>query len=163
MEPSHIRNIKLFCLILGIIITGSIEHITIPIIVQMIPSIYFLVLLIAIEGFVLYVCALLIIMVWKKSNTFRIELEPLLVTICSGITSGFMGICLLYSSNPIRTPVVIQSIFLGTAIIPSIIFTKFILKKKSRTTLSIQLLVSYFYSDQLDLLLYPSSRQANLI
>jgi len=129
MTPQCIRNIKLFFLIIGVIITGSIEHITIPIMVTTLPSIYFLVLLIATEGLVLYVVILFIIMVHKGINTFKIELRPIMITICSGIVAGLMGICLLYSANPTRTPVVIQSIFLGTAIVPSIIFTKIILKK----------------------------------
>ena len=129
MTPQCIHNIKLFFLIIGVIITGSIEHITIPIMVTTLPSIYFLVLLIATEGLILYVVILFIIMIRKGTTTFKIELKPIMITICSGIIAGLMGICLLYSANPTRTPIVIQSIFLGTAIIPSIIFTKIILKK----------------------------------
>ena len=49
--------------------------------------------------------------------------------ILSGILNGLFMICLTYSSNPIRTPVVIQSVLLGLAIIPSAIFTRTILHK----------------------------------
>ena len=129
MTPTCIQNTKLFFLIIGVIITGSIQHITIPLMAAKIPSLYFLVLLIATEGLILYITILLSFTIYYRSNVFIIENKPLFLTIGSGITSGLMSICLLYSANPERTPVVIQSIFLGTAIIPSIIFTKVILQK----------------------------------
>ena len=111
MTPTCIQNTKLFFLIIGVIITGSIQHITIPLMAAKIPSLYFLVLLIATEGLILYITILLSFTIYYRSNVFIIENKPLFLTIGSGITSGLMSICLLYSANPERTPVVIQSIF----------------------------------------------------
>ena len=41
-----------------------------------------------------------------------------------------MTMCFIYSASVLRTPVVVQSIFLGLAIIPSVIFRKKILNKR---------------------------------
>src|SRR5690606_26070746 len=65
----------------------------------------------------------------KKGGTFWISAETGFIIICVGVTNAIMSICFIYAANPQRTPVVIQSIFLGLAIIPSVLFTKIILKK----------------------------------
>jgi len=48
----------------------------------------------------------------------------------AGFFNALMSMCFVYAANPVRTPVVIQSIFLGFAIIPSVLFRKMILDKR---------------------------------
>ena len=161
-----IQKIKLISLIIGVLITGSFQHITIPLFVEMFPSLYFLLVLTAVEGLILYTLLLTFILIrnggslcgltqkdlsftrdlsWDtpcgltqkdlpftrdlSRDTFWIPPNTGFIIITIGVTNAIMSICFIYAANPIRTPVVIQSIFLGLAIIPSVLFTKFILKK----------------------------------
>lgn len=134
------ENIKVILLIIGVIVTASIEHITIPIFVTEYPSIYFILLMTSVQGTFFYIIGFLILKC-KNAGDYN-ELPPLsnnfLTIVFAGITNALMSMFLAYSANPIRTPVVVQSIFLGLAIIPSIIFTKAVLKKKVN--------YDYFYS-----------------
>lgn len=123
-----IQKAKLISLIIGVLITGSFQHITIPLFVGMFPSLYFLLVLTAVEGLILYTLLLTFVLI-KKGGTFWISAETGFIIICVGVTNAIMSICFIYAANPQRTPVVIQSIFLGLAIIPSVLFTKIILKK----------------------------------
>jgi len=125
------QKIKLWSLILGVIITGSIQYITIPLFVSMFPSLYFLLILTSVEGIILYTIILIIIVLRNKSNFFSIPEGSYFTIFCIGVTNACMSICFIYSANPVRTPVVVQSIFLGLAIIPSILFTKIILCKQN--------------------------------
>lgn len=130
------QNVKITLLMIGIIITGSTEHIIIPLFTTMYPSLYFMVLITTIEGCIIY--AIMLACVHKyNGKPIQIDIykcectDQLYILILTGISGALMSICLLYSANPTRTPVVIQSIFLGLAIIPSVIFTYFILKKNN--------------------------------
>jgi len=116
-------------LIIGIIITGSIEHVTIPLFSTTFPSTYFVLLMTSIEGLIVFGITFMITL--KINNNFsNIKPDNLLLLIFTGMTNGLMSLCLLYAANPARTPVLIQSVFLGLAVIPSVIFTKIILDKK---------------------------------
>ena len=63
------------------------------------------------------------------NHTFE-QPQELLLLIKIGICGGLVAILFSYSANPKRTPVILQSIFLGLAIIPCAIFSKLILKKQ---------------------------------
>lgn len=115
-------------LIIGIVITGSIEHITIPLFSTMYSSTYFILLMTSLEGLIIF-GSLFIITIIINKNYDNIYPNNIILLMLTGITNGLMSLCLLYSANPIRTPVIIQSIFLGLTIFPSIIFTKYILNK----------------------------------
>lgn len=123
------NSIKIFLLGAGIIITGSIAHVLIPLMARSITSLYFLIMLIAVEGTLVYLSILGTMIFITKHNTFCVQPSAIPITIQSGIAHGFMAICLIYSANPERTPVVIQSIFAGIAVIPSVIFTHIFLNK----------------------------------
>ncbi len=115
-------------LIISIIITGSIEHVTIPLFSTMYPSTYFVLLMTSIEG--LFVFGIAFATTLKINDNFsNFKPDNLLLLIGTGISNAIMSLCLLYAANPARTPVLIQSVFLGLAIFPSIIFTKYILDK----------------------------------
>lgn len=125
-EPIIMRlsqNIIVFLLIVGIIITGSTEHITIPLMSSFYESIYFILVTSTFEGILNYGLILLII------NGKIPPMKNKSTLILAGLFSTIMSFFLIYSANPTRTPVLIQSIFLGLALIPSIILTKYVLKK----------------------------------
>jgi hypothetical protein len=52
------------------------------------------------------------------------------VMITSGIFMGLSSLFMIYSSNPVRTPIVLQLILNGLNIVPSFLLTKYYLKKK---------------------------------
>ena len=118
------QNLKIALLIIGIIITGSIEHITIPIMVTHFNSLYFIVIVSTIHGCLNYGIVLLV----ATRGKFVIPTQ-IRTIIIAGSFNALMSICFIYSANPVRTPVVIQSIFLGLAIIPTVFFRKIILNK----------------------------------
>lgn len=131
-----IQKTKLISLIIGVLITGSFQHITIPLFVGMFPSLYFLLVLTAVEGLILYTLLLTFVLIRSsKEGAFWIPTGTGFIIMCVGATNAIMSICFIYAANPQRTPVVIQSIFLGLAIIPSVIFTKIILKKDNHYNL----------------------------
>jgi len=117
------QNIVIFLLIIGIIITGSTEHITIPLMSSFYESIYFILVISTLEGIFNY--GLILIIINKKIPPMKNKSTLVL----AGLFSTLMSFFLIYSANPTRTPVLIQSIFLGLALIPSIILTKYVLKK----------------------------------
>lgn len=116
-------------LIVGIIITGSVEHVTIPLFSTMYPSTYFVLLMTSIEGLIVFGLIFVITIMINNSNNILPHKDNLLLLISTGVTNSLMSLCLLYAANPVRTPVLIQSVFLGLAIIPSVIFTRYILQK----------------------------------
>lgn len=122
---AYTLNVKLFLFIAGVIITGSIEHITIPIMVSYFESLYFILIITSLEGCINFGLLLLIL----TKGSFRIP-DKKQIVIMAGFFNALMSICFIYSANPERTPVVIQSIFLGLTIIPTVIFRKVILNKK---------------------------------
>ena len=118
---------KLISLIVAVVVSASIKNIIIPILVTLYPSIYFIVLFVTIECCLLFFCVSLIA---NLEYTFEKPTQlPLLIAI--GITSSLVTLLMSYSANPKRTPVILQSIFLGLAIIPCAIFSKIILKKQN--------------------------------
>ncbi|QKF94714.1 hypothetical protein QKU48_gp1256 [Fadolivirus algeromassiliense] len=120
-----IPTLKLWLLIAGVIITGSIEHITIPIMVSYFESLYFILIITSLEGLINFAILLLIL----TKGQFRWPQKKKLIMM-AGCFNALMSMCFIYSANPERTPVVIQSIFLGLTIIPTVFFRKFILNKK---------------------------------
>jgi drug/metabolite transporter (DMT)-like permease len=133
MIPKWIAHIKICLLILGVIIFGSVGNILTPIIVSSNEtSTYFILLLNSVESFMIYFLILICITCYNRTfEVFKIRLNLFLLSCISGIISGLIGVCFLYASDPIRTPVIIQSILLGVSIFPNVIFSRFILNKKN--------------------------------
>ncbi len=117
---------KIFMLMLGVVVTASTEHITMPIMVTYYHSIYFILFVTTFEGILCYGLLLLIIHKFRKIPLPK----NIKIILCAGLVNTIMSFCFVYSANPVRTPVVIQSVFLGLAIFPSVLFTRLILKKK---------------------------------
>jgi hypothetical protein len=118
-------------LIIGVIITGSIEHISLPLIVGYYPSLYFIIIVSSLHGCLNY--GILLSVVSKCQITVMIDiLKPQWKTVLiAGSCNAIMSLCFIYSTSPTRTPVVIQSIFLGLAILPTVGFRKFLLNKQT--------------------------------
>jgi hypothetical protein len=120
-------SIRILLLVIGIVIVGSIEHITVPIMLQYYKSIYFITFVTSIQGIFNYGLILILVIKYQKKEFIPMKNKNIIIK--SGIANGLMSLCFVYSANPARTPVVIQSILLGTIIVPSVILTKYILKK----------------------------------
>lgn len=112
-------------LIIGITLNGAFQSIVVPILDTHYKSIYFI-LLSSSSQFCL--CFAIIYLVKVRNNIRRPR--NLGTLIIAGIFNGLMSICLIYSSDPTRTPVILQSILSGIVILPSVIGTKLFLNKK---------------------------------
>lgn len=130
------NNLFILCLMISIVIVGSIEYITMPIFSVIFTSIYFVSLIISLESLAMFGLIYLVVLI--KNNSFHNAYpDHLLLLVTIGLANGFLNLCLLYASNPIRTPVLIQSILLGLMIFPSVLFTKIILNKNVQYILHI--------------------------
>jgi len=110
-------------LLLGILFFGSIQHITIPLLVVYYPSQYFVFLITSVVGAVFYA----IIYLGTGKATWPDGI-PKLLTI--GSLDAVMCVCFIISSNPKDTPVILQSILLSSAVIINAIFSRFVLGKQ---------------------------------
>ena len=124
-SKSDAMNIRLIVLILAIVITASIEHITIPIMVTYFESMYFILIVSSLHGCINFGTIILI-----KTRGSCVRPKKFGISVLAGFFNALMSMCFVYAANPVRTPVVIQSIFLGFAIIPSVLFRKMILDKR---------------------------------
>ena len=124
MSERYRKLIIVVFLMLSILITGSIEHITIPLILSQMASLYFVTLLSTFSGCLYYLIILLSVSKFRLSKPRQYRL-----IFASAVCNSMITVCFIYSASPMRTPVVIQTIFLGLTIIPSSLLTKFYLKK----------------------------------
>lgn len=125
-------NWLIISLIVGVIFTGSIQHITLPLIVGYYPSLYFIIIASSLHGCLNYGVLLLSLSKCHPTRIMRNILRTQWKTILiAGTGNALMSLCFIYSADPRRTPVVIQSIFLGLAILPTVGFRKFLLNKKT--------------------------------
>ena len=128
----ELRTIIITILIIGVVICGSIEHISIPIVVTKYESLYFILIASSFHGTINFGIILLMISLYLKKFSFP---KNIFTILCCSIINGLMSICFIYSANPQRTPVIIQSIFLGLAIFPTVIFRKLLLRKTTNYNL----------------------------
>lgn len=116
-------KLKIYILMFFILITSSIQHIAIPLVSRYFESVYFFVLVMTFQGSIFYFLMLV------YYNGWNIKPKCLKINLITGSTNAVMSMCFVYFSSPNRTPILIQSIFLGSCVIFSVIFTKYILKK----------------------------------
>ncbi len=107
-----------------ILITSSIEHIAIPLVSRYFESVYFFVFMMTFQGSIFYFSMLV------YYNGWNIKPKCPKINLITGSTNAIMSLCFVYCSSPNRTPILIQSIFLGSCVIFSVIFTKYVLNKK---------------------------------
>lgn len=134
----------------AIIILGSVSHISLPLVVSSYPSVFFVIFMCSVQGILIYGFSLFCFRIYVKKRylsyhectlyfslydyllkDFEIIKQQWKTIISVGISNAFMCYLMMYSANPIRTPVVIQSVFLGLAILSSIVFSKMFLNKKT--------------------------------
>lgn len=120
-----INIIKKCADVLGLIISGSIFNILLPMITLYFQSCYFITVISSTQLLVLFLIALLIS---YRKNIMNIQSKKYIFL--SGLIISISNICIIFSANPTRTPIILQSILLGLIVIPSAIFTKIFLKKK---------------------------------
>lgn len=94
-----------------------------PIMTEQYESIYFILLMTTLQLCIITFIAYTINKTHKPTTTNN------RIPIIIGLFDATTSICMLYSSNPNRTPIIIQVILSNTTIIPSAFFTKYILKK----------------------------------
>jgi hypothetical protein len=133
VDNTHNDNIKIIFLIISIVTVICARMIIIIILTSSISSIYFLLISTVFQTLIIY--SLLYLLV-KKYFTISIhylfeswDLQKLLLY--SAISTTFVNICIIYASNPSRTPIIIQTMLLGTSIIPAVLLSKYFLKKES--------------------------------
>jgi hypothetical protein len=114
-------------IIIFIIITASVEHVTIPILTTTFPSMYFIVTTSTIQGCINFGLINLYLNDWKIKKPKK---EHIITIIKAGSFDALMSLSFIYSANPSRTPIIFQSILLGLTIIPSVLMTRYILKKQ---------------------------------
>lgn len=131
------KKLKIALLMILIVTLGSASHISLPLVVSEYPSIYFVLFLCSVESIIIYGSILIGIRFYHHINSGLFEEHDDWATfkqywkiiIATGISNAVMSILMMYSANPVRTPVVIQSVFLGLAILSSIFFSKILLNK----------------------------------
>lgn len=118
-----------------LVVFGSVSHISLPLVVETFESVYFVLSFTSVQGVIIYGFIVgtrslyksesnILFVLWSKFQTHW------KIIIATGISNTFMSLFMAYSANPIRTPVVIQSVFLGLAILFSIGFSKVCISKE---------------------------------
>lgn len=134
--------LKLILLIVGIALSGSVQLITTPLIMPVYPSIFFITLTLSIESSIVFGLIMLVNDIVGLYNKKQWSFDYTVITkhpkniLGMGILQFLISICFFYSSNPNRTPVLMQVILLGLCIIPSVIFSKIILNKRKNYQLN---------------------------
>ena len=128
------RTLRIILLMLLIVIFGSISHISLPLVVSSYPSVFYVLFMTSIGGIIIYSSITIIrkyyVGIENQLSVFLMIFKKYIKLIALiGISNAFMSILMMYSANPTRTPVVIQSIFLGLAVLSSIVFSKCFLDK----------------------------------
>ena len=133
----NFKNLKILVLVVCVILGSSIQHITLPILVTYYESLYFILIVSSIEGCFNYFIFMINLHVINKKK-FKFPQNMGTIILC-GIINALMSLCFFFSANPMRTPPIIQSIFLGMAIIPTVVFRNILLNKK--TTYNIKFII----------------------
>jgi hypothetical protein len=125
MKDSH----KLGLLVTGVSVTGATQRIIVTFLASRYPSMIFVILMSGLH-FILFFGILLLVLTKAKYELFKPLSNHVWTVVIAGIFNGLSGLFSLYASNPVRTPAVVQSVLPALAIIPSVIMTKYILKKQ---------------------------------
>jgi len=131
-SPNHIDTVLMWVCIIGIIVSGGILGIIIPLTATLFSSEYFIILFSSFEIFMI----LLIIMIFcyiKFDKTIFVvtEWSYRLTLIIAGITSGLMVVSKMYASDPSLVSPIIQSTLVSATVVFSFIFSKLLLNKNT--------------------------------
>lgn len=140
-------NTQIFYVIIcciGIIITGSVQGIVLPLMDVRFKSEYFLIITSTLETLIIlfmimlgfYFCGHKDIFKLKDTNEYfvcgKIKKNELLITlVLAGFFCALMCISKIYASDPLRVSPIIQSTLVSSLVIFSFIFSKLLLNKKT--------------------------------
>ena len=119
------QNIRTISLIGLVILFTSAQLILIPLVSGRYASIYFTLLMVCSQFTIIAFVTMVI-----ANRGVRLPKDKTSVILC-GVFGSLMTICYAYSADPVRTQPVMQTVMSGLRIIPSVIFTKLILKKSN--------------------------------
>jgi len=136
LTKSKTSGCKIGLLITSIVFCLSTASILMIVTVKDVQSIYFLLIDLILENLLLYIILFLIVKVYRlKILEEDIKTEQTSLTrqliIYSGIACIIGHIFLTYSSSPSRTPIIIQTVFTGSSIIPGVILSNIFLNKRN--------------------------------
>ena len=120
-------SVRTILTIAAVFIAASILNISLPLVVHQYQSIYFVLIMSSIQFIII---TLIITLIIGKCHFGKFGDKRIIIAI--GIFNALTAILIVYSADTSRTPAIIQSILGSTNVIPSVLFTKFILGKKVR-------------------------------
>lgn len=121
-----VKDIKTIVLVSLVILFTSAQLILIPLVSGGYSSIYFTLLMVCTQFTIISFVIMII-----SNKGVRLPKDKISVLLC-GIFGSLMTILYAYSADPRRTQPVMQTVLSGLRIIPSVIFTKIILKKSNK-------------------------------
>lgn len=120
------EKLKIAGLVTGITVKSSIQAIIIPILAGTYTSMNFILMATSLQ-FLLVFGGIYIFLI-KKHGCMKPQRKRLIIL--SGVFTSLMALCMIYSANTSRTPVIIQAILAGMPVIPTVILRKKFLKTK---------------------------------
>jgi MFS family permease len=125
--------IMIWICIVGIIISGGIQGVILPLITISFPSEYFIILFSSFEVF-LILLGIMIYCYFRHDKTIFVinEWSYVLTLVIAGVISGLMVAAKTYASNPILVSPVIQSTLVSSTVVFSFIFSKLFLNKETK-------------------------------
>lgn len=117
------KTILLWICAIGTIITGATQGVLLPLMTLKFPSVYFIVFMIALESVIILVVG----SICCKDYIATTGSEGRWSAVFAGIFYALMSLAKVYSSNPNRTPPIMQSTLQSTTIVFTLIFSKLLL------------------------------------
>lgn len=121
------QRLIVFILVTFIIIKNAIQGIIIPILAEFYQSLNFILIATCVQ-FIIIFGSIYVVLSVKSADKFKFP-EGKIMILLIGIFNGGMAILMMYSANPDRTPVILQTILASLPVIPSFILRKLILNK----------------------------------
>lgn len=118
------QKVAVVFLVSGIVIKNAIQGITIPIIAQYYESLNFILLSSSLQFLIIFGVLYLILSKGKP----KLPQYKTTILFC-GIFNALMAMFLMYSANPMRTPIIMQTILAGIPVIPGFILRKFLVDR----------------------------------
>jgi hypothetical protein len=128
------NTILTFVATVGVIVAGAINGISAPLLVELLQvtgaTPYYIILFSSIVFFVVISCAFIPYKIFVNRPDGYYSLKQIGLHIVVGFLGALYSIILVYTSNPVRTPIVFQAVFSGLLPVLTIVFSKIIVKRK---------------------------------
>lgn len=120
-----------FCII-GIVISGTVQGVLVPLMTIQVKSEYSLILISSVEFFLVFGIIMLVYYVKYDNEIFHLDSWSCAFTLFSaGIFSSLMCVSKVYASNPTLVSPIIQSTLVSATVFFSFIFSKLLLQKET--------------------------------